>query len=90
LLTETQHTVAKALESLQEQSPGNARVVAQALPELRAAHNEKDAMALMTRDLFIALEPKDDSAAAEIHWHQCARFMARLDQEFRVGPATRR
>ena len=82
LLTETQHTVTKALDSLEEKSPANARVVSEFLPQLRAAHNDKDGMAQVTRDLFIALEPRDDAAAAEIHWHQCAWFMARLDQEF--------
>ena len=82
LLTEAQHTVTKALESLQEKSPANARVVSQFLPQLRAAHDDKDGMALVTRELFIALDPRDDVAAAEIHWHQCAWFMARLDQDF--------
>jgi hypothetical protein len=82
LLTEAQHTVTKALDSLQEKSPGNARAVSQSLPQLRAAHDDKDGMARVTRDLFIALEPRDDHAAAEIHWHQCAWFMARLDQDF--------
>jgi hypothetical protein len=82
LLTETQHTVTKALDSLQEKSPANAGVVSEFLPRLRAAHNDKDGLALATRDLFIALTPKDDLAAAEIHWHQCAWFMARLDQDF--------
>jgi hypothetical protein len=33
-------------------------------------------------NLFITLEPRDDLAAAEIHWHQCAWFMGRLDQDF--------
>ena len=82
LLTETQHTVAKALDALQEQSPGNARAVSQSLPQLRAAHGDKNALARVTRDLFVALEPKDDPAAAEVHWHQCAQLMARLDQDF--------
>jgi hypothetical protein len=82
LLTEAQHTVTKALDYLQEKSPANARVVSQFVPRLRAAHNDKDGLALVTRDLFIALEPRDDLAVAEIHWHQCAWFMARLDQEF--------
>jgi hypothetical protein len=82
LLTETQHTVTKALDSLHEKSPANARVVSQFLPRLRAAHNDNDGMAQVTRDLFIALEPRDDLAAAEIHWHQCAWFMARLKQDF--------
>lgn len=82
LLTETQHTVTKALDSLQENSPANARVVSQFLPQLRAADTDKDDMALVTRDLFIALAPRDDLAAAEIHWHQCAWLMARLDQDF--------
>lgn len=82
LLTETQHTVTKALDALQTRSPANARAVSQARPELKAAHNDKDALARVTRDLFIALEPRDDFAAAEQHWHQCAWFMARLDQDF--------
>lgn len=82
LLTESQHTVTKALDSLREKSPGNASVVSRFLPQLRAAHNDKDGMALLTRDLFVALEPRDDVAAAEVHWHQCAWFMARLDQDF--------
>lgn len=82
LLTDTQHTVTKALDSLQEISPANARVVSQSLPQLRAAQGDKDGMALVTRDLFIALEPRNDLAAAEIHWHQCAWFMARLGQDF--------
>ena len=82
LLTETQHTVTKALDSLQARSPANAGVVSQVLPQLRAAQNDKDGLALVTRDLFIALEPREDFAAAEIHWHQCAEFMARLDQDF--------
>lgn len=81
LLTEAQHTVTKALDSLQERSPANAKVVSQFLPQLRAAQ-DRDGMARVTRDLFIALEPRDDHAAAEIHWHQCAWVMARLDQEF--------
>ncbi|HEX3235240.1 MAG TPA: hypothetical protein VHR41_13650 [Gemmatimonadales bacterium] len=82
LLTEPQHTVTKALDSLKEKSPANAKVVSQFLPQLRAAQNDKDGLAQVTRDLFIALAPRDDVAAAEIHWHQCAWFMARLDQEF--------
>lgn len=82
LLTEGQHTVTKALDFLQERSPANARRVSQFVPRLRAAHNDKDGLALVTRDLFIALEPRDDLAVAEIHWHQCAWFMARLDQDF--------
>jgi hypothetical protein len=82
LLTEAQHTVTKALDSLQVGSPANARVVSQFIPQLRAAHNDKDGLALVTRDLFITLEPRDDLAAAEIHWDQCASFMARLDQDF--------
>lgn len=82
LLTAAQHTVTKALDFLQERSPANAGVVSQVLPQLRAAHNDKNGMAQVTRDLFIALEPKEDFAAAEIHWHQCASFMARLDQDF--------
>ena len=88
LLTETQHTVTKALASLQERSPANAGAVTEALPRLRAVHDDKDGMARVTRDLFIALAPRDDLAAAEIHWHQCALFMARLDQDF--GWALRR
>ena len=82
LLTETQHTVSEALDSLEEKSPANAGVVSRFLPQLRAAHQDKDGMALVTRDIFIALEPRDDVAAAEIHWQQCAWFMARLDQDF--------
>ena len=82
LLTDAQHTVTRALDSLQEISPANARAVSQSLPRLRAAHDDKDGMALVTRDLFIALAPKDDPAAAETHWHQCALLMARLDQDF--------
>jgi hypothetical protein len=82
LLTETQHTVTKALDFLQERSPANAGAVSQVLPQLRAAHNDEGAMAQVTRDLFITLEPRDDLAAAEIHWHQCAWFMGRLDQDF--------
>lgn len=82
LLTEAQHTVAKALDSLQERSPASARVVSDALPQLRAAHDDKDGMARGIRDLYIALAPRDDVAAAEIHWQECARFMARLDQDF--------
>ena len=82
LLTETQHTVTKALDFLQEKSPANAKVVSRFLPRLRAAHHDKDGMALVTRELFETLEPGDDLPAAEIHWHQCAWFMARLDQDF--------
>ena len=82
LLTEAQHTVTKALDSLQEKSPAHARLVSQFVPRLRAAPNDKDGLALVTRDLFIALEPRDDLAAAEVHWHQCAEVMARLDQDF--------
>ena len=82
LLTETQHTVAKALDFLQERSPANADAVSRSLPQLRAAGNDKAGLALATRDLFTNLAPRDDVAAAEIHWHQCARFMARLDQDF--------
>ena len=82
VLTDAQHTVSKALDALQERSPANARAVSQAGPQLQAAGNDKAAMALVTRDLFIALEPRDDFAAAEIHWHECAWLMARLDQEF--------
>jgi hypothetical protein len=88
LLTEAQHTVSQALDTLQEQSPANARVISQALPQLRAAQDDKDGLALATRDLFIVLEPRDDPAAAEIHWHECAGVMARLDQDF--GWALRR
>jgi hypothetical protein len=36
----------------------------------------------VTRELFVALEPRDDFAAAEIHWHRCAELMARLGQDF--------
>lgn len=82
LLTETQHTVTKALDALQTRSPGNASAVSQARPQLQAAHNDKDALARVARDLFVALEPRDDFAAAEMHWHECARLMARLDQDF--------
>ena len=82
LLTEAQHTVTKALDYLQERSPANAEVVSQALPRLRAADSDRNGLALVTRDLFIALAPVDDVAAAEIHWYECARFMARLDQDF--------
>jgi hypothetical protein len=82
LLTETQHTVAKALVALQEKSPANARVVSQFLPQLRAAHDDEDGLALVVRELFITLAPRDDPAAAEVHWHQCAWFMARLDKDF--------
>jgi hypothetical protein len=82
LLTEAQHTVAKALDDLQARSPANASAVSDALPRLRAAQGDKDALALATRDLFTALEPRDDFAAAEIHWHQCAELMAQLGQDF--------
>jgi hypothetical protein len=81
-LTEAQHTVAKALEALQARSPANASAVSHALPGLRAAQDDKDALALAARDLFVALEPRDDFAAAEIHWHQCAELMAQLGQDF--------
>jgi hypothetical protein len=81
LLTESQRTVTKALDYLQEQSPANAAVVSEFIPRLRAAH-DKDALGLVTRELFGALEPKDDVAAAEVHWHKCAWFMACLGQEF--------
>ena len=82
LLTEAQYTVAKALDALQERSPANGRVVSRALPHLRAVQDDKHGLALATRDLFIALEPRDDPAAAEVHWHECAEVMARLDQDF--------
>ena len=82
LLTAAQRTVTKALDYLRERSPANARAVSQLLPQLRAARDDKDGLALLMRDLFVALAPRDDSAAAEIHWHQCAWFMARLDHEF--------
>ena len=82
LLTETQHAVTKALDALQERSPGNARAISEALPALRAAQNDADALARVTRELFVALEPRDDFAAAEIHWHRCAELMARLGQDF--------
>lgn len=82
LLTEAQHTVTKAVDSLQEKSPANARLVAQHLPQLRAARTDKDSLASVARDLFIAVEPRDDLAAAEVHWHQCALLMAQLDQDF--------
>ena len=81
LLTEPQHAVSKALDALQEKSPGNAAVVSQFLPQLRAARHDKDGMAPVARDLFLALEPRDDPAAAEIHWHQCAELMAGLGQD---------
>jgi hypothetical protein len=82
LLTDAQHTVAKALDTLQGRSPANARVVSRALPQLRAAQDDRDGLAQVTRDLFVASEPRDDPAAAEIHWHECANVMARLDQDF--------
>jgi hypothetical protein len=82
LLTETQHTVTKALDSLRARSPANAGAVSKILPQVRGAHDDKDAMAQLIRDLYVALEPRDDVAAAELHWHQCAWFMARLDQDF--------
>ena len=82
LLTETQHTLSKALGALQERSPANAKAVLQAVPQLRAAHLDTAGMAQVARDLFVALEPRDDPAAAEIHWHECAWLMARLDQDF--------
>ena len=88
LVTEAQHTVAKALDVLQEKSPANAREVSRALPRLRAAQEDKDALAQVTRELFTATEPRDDPAAAEIHWHECADVMVRLGQEF--GWALRR
>jgi len=81
VLTEPQHTVSKALDSLQQKSPANAAVVSQFLPQLRAAQHDKDGMALVARDLFLALEPRDDPAAAEIHWHEFAELMARLGQD---------
>jgi hypothetical protein len=82
LLTEAQHTVTQALDSLQERSPASAQVVSDFLPRLQAAHEDQGALALATRELFMALAPRDDPAAAEVHWRQCAEFMARLDQEF--------
>jgi hypothetical protein len=82
LLTEPQHTVTEALATLQERSPANAQAVSRILPQLRSAHNDTDGMARLTRELFIALEPRDDPAAAELHWYQCARLMAKLDQDF--------
>jgi hypothetical protein len=82
LLTEGQHTVAKALHAVQEQSPANARVVSQSLPQLRAAQDDNGGLAAVSRDLFNATEPRDDPAAAEIHWHRCAEVMARLGQDF--------
>jgi len=82
LLTEHQHTVAKALDDLQARSPANASAVSHALPALRAAQGDKDALALAARDLFVALTPRDDFAAAEIHWHQCAELLAQLGQDF--------
>ncbi len=88
LLTEAQHTVAKALDALQQQSPANAREVSRVLPHLRATQDDKDGLALVTRDLFTAVEHRDDPVAAEVHWHECAGVMARLDQEF--GWALRR
>src|SRR5689334_10490364 len=81
LLTESQRTVTKALDFLQEQSPANAAVVSEFIPRLRAAH-DRDALGVVTRDLFIALEPKDDVALAEVHWHKCGWFLACLGQEF--------
>jgi hypothetical protein len=82
LLTEAQRTVTQALDFLQQRSPAGARVVSEVIPQLQAARDDRDAMALVTRDLFNALAPTDDPAAAEVHWHECARFMARLGQEF--------
>jgi hypothetical protein len=82
LLTEAQHTVSKSLDALQERSPANARAVSEALPQLRAAQDGRDRLAVVTRDLFIALAPRDDFATAEIHWHHCAEVMAGLGQEF--------
>ena len=82
LLTEAQHTIAKALAALQEKSPANARMVSEVIPPLRAAQDDTNSLALVTRDLFIALEPRDDPSAAEVHWHECAGVMARLDQDF--------
>lgn len=81
LLTESQRTVTKALDFLQAQSPANAAVVSRFIPRLREAA-DGDTLGLVTRELFIALEPKDDVAAAEVHWHKCAWFMACLGQEF--------
>jgi hypothetical protein len=88
LLTEAQHTVSKALVSLQARSPASAAMVAQAIPQLRAASHDVTRMASLTRELFLALEPKDDPAAAEVHWLDCASLMAGLGQEF--GWALRR
>ena len=82
LVTEAQHTVSKALVALQERSPASARAVSEALQQLRAAQNDEAALARVTRDLFVALEPRDDFAAAEIHWHRCAELMASLGQDF--------
>jgi hypothetical protein len=82
LLTEAQHTVARALHTVQDESPANARVVSQALPQLLAAQDDRDGLAAVTRDLFGATEPRDDPAAAEIHWHRCAEVMAGLGQDF--------
>ena len=81
LLTEGQRSITKALDFLREQSPANAAVVSEFIPRLRAAH-DKDALGLVMRELFLALAPTDDAAAAEVHWHQCAWCMARLGQEF--------
>jgi hypothetical protein len=82
LLTEGQRTVTRALDFLQGQSPANAAVVSEFLPRLRAAR-DADALGVVTRELFVALEPKDDVALAEVHWHKCAWFLACLGQEFR-------
>lgn len=82
LLTDDQHTATKALEFLRRRSPASARVVSEALPRLRTAQHDTAAMALIIRDLFIATAPRDDAAASEDHWHQCALFMAQLHQEF--------
>ncbi|HKU62311.1 MAG TPA: hypothetical protein VJQ44_13890, partial [Gemmatimonadales bacterium] len=69
-------------DALQAQSPANAAAVAQAVPQLQKARDDRGGLAAVTRDLFTTLAPADDVAAAEIHWHTCASVMARLGQDF--------
>ena len=59
LLTKSQHTVTKALAPLQEKSPANARVVSQALPQLRAVWDDKGGLGAGTsaRGEYLAPRP---------------------------------
>ena len=90
LLTEAQYTVAKALDALQERSPANGRVRSPGpSPPPSGAGRQGRSGAGDPRSLHRPGAP-GRSCRGRVHWHECAEVMARLDQDFDLGPPTSR